>query len=110
MQLWFWLTPIVYPYEKLAPGAARRSHRLAVPAEPDDTDRAHLPARALPPRRGAVDQLPADPVPRTLPVLPTWAAATYAGLDGLILVGAAVLLVFAVWVFGRLEGNFAEEL
>ena len=43
-------------------------------------------------------------------MLPTWSPATYAGLDCLILAGGALLLVVAVWVFGRLEGNFAEEL
>ena len=48
--------------------------------------------------------------PRVLPVLPTWSPATYAAIDCLILAGGALLLVFAVWVFGRLEGNFAEEL
>jgi len=35
---------------------------------------------------------------------------SYAGLDCAVLVGSIGLLVLAVWIFGRLEGNFAEEL
>ncbi len=49
-------------------------------------------------------------LPKTLPVLPSWSVATYAGIDAIVFAVGVVLLVFAVWVFGRLEGNFAEEL
>jgi ABC-2 type transport system permease protein len=43
-------------------------------------------------------------------VLPTWGATTY--VEGLAVVFAAsvVMLLIAMLVFGRVEGNFAEEL
>jgi ABC-2 type transport system permease protein len=48
--------------------------------------------------------------PTTFYVLPTWGYGTYALLDLGVLACAAVLFVVALAVFGRLEGNFAEEL
>jgi len=109
MQLWFWLTPIVYPYEKLA----MHLHQLHIwwiyllnPMTPIvlTFQRVLYPHVVVP-----STNYPPN-LPKTIPVLPTWAPTTYAALDGLILVGGLLLLVFAVWVFGRLEGNFAEEL
>ena len=43
-------------------------------------------------------------------VLPTWGARTY--VEGVLVVlgGSLVLFVFAMIIFGRVEGNFAEEL
>jgi ABC-2 type transport system permease protein len=117
MQLWFWLTPIVYPYEKLAPHLqALRIHGwnphlgflyLLNPMTPivltfQRVLYPHLVVQST--------NYPQTPTPRYLAVLPTWGAATYVGLDLAILAFGALLLVFAVRVFGRLEGNFAEEL
>lgn len=107
MQLWFWLTPIVYPYEKLAPhlGGLRWIYLLN-PVTPIVLTfqrvlypHTYVPSTNYPPN-----------LPRTLPVLPLWSTATYVELDVAILAVATVILVFSVWVFGRLEGNFAEEL
>lgn len=43
-------------------------------------------------------------------VLPTWGAGPYwVGLAG-VFVGSIVLLLLAMLIFGRVEGNFAEEL
>ncbi|MDA8264401.1 MAG: ABC transporter permease [Actinomycetota bacterium] len=43
-------------------------------------------------------------------VLPTWGATPYwVGLSG-VFVGSLALLLFAMLIFGRVEGNFAEEL
>jgi ABC-2 type transport system permease protein len=107
MQLWFWLTPIVYPYEKLAPHLRGFSWLyLSNPMTPIVLTfqrvlypRVVVPSTNYPPN-----------LPKTLPVLPTWSPASYAELDCVILAAGIALLVFAVWVFGRLEGNFAEEL
>jgi ABC-2 type transport system permease protein len=46
----------------------------------------------------------------TFHVLPPWGYLTYVVLDLGILAISAVLFVVALAVFGRLEGNFAEEL
>jgi ABC-2 type transport system permease protein len=51
-------------------------------------------------------------VSKTVPyhVLPTWGALTYVeGLCG-VLAASVVMLLVAMLVFGRVEGNFAEEL
>jgi ABC-2 type transport system permease protein len=108
MQLWFWLTPIVYPYEKLAPHLGAWLHPLYLmnPMTPIvlTFQRVFYPHIVV----GSTNYPPT--LPKTLPVLPTWAPTTYALLDCAILVGGVALLVFAEWVFGRLEGNFAEEL
>jgi ABC-2 type transport system permease protein len=109
MQLWFWLTPIVYPFEKIAPklhvGTTSLSWLyLCNPMTPIVLTF----QRVLYPHVTVASTNPTPPA--HLPVLPTWSPATYAGLDAIVLAAGVVLLVFAVWVFGRLEGNFAEEL
>jgi len=50
------------------------------------------------------------PTPVVYHVLPTWSVGTYAGMMGIVLAVSAVLFLLALLVFGRLEGNFAEEL
>jgi ABC-2 type transport system permease protein len=106
MQLWFWLTPIVYPYEKLAPHLGwLKWVYLSNPVAPIVLTM----QRVLYPHLVVHDTNP-PPALKYLPVLPTWGPATYAGLDCVVLVASIALLVLAVWIFGRLEGNFAEEL
>jgi ABC-2 type transport system permease protein len=48
--------------------------------------------------------------PTTFYVLPTWGYWKFVELDLIVLLASAVLFVVALAVFGRLEGNFAEEL
>ena len=43
-------------------------------------------------------------------VLPTWGAAPYWTGLGVVFVGSIGLLLLAMLIFGRVEGNFAEEL
>jgi ABC-2 type transport system permease protein len=43
-------------------------------------------------------------------VLPTWSVGGYAAMAGAVLVVSLGLFILALIVFGRLEGNFAEEL
>ena len=43
-------------------------------------------------------------------ILPNWGVGTYAGLLGVVLAVSVGLFLLALIVFGRLEGNFAEEL
>jgi ABC-2 type transport system permease protein len=43
-------------------------------------------------------------------VLPTWSVGVYAAMMGIVLVVSLGLFLLALIVFGRLEGNFAEEL
>ncbi len=46
----------------------------------------------------------------TFDALPAHGIGWYAGLDAIVLVFAVALFLVALTVFGRLEGNFAEEL
>jgi ABC-2 type transport system permease protein len=43
-------------------------------------------------------------------VLPNWGVGTYAAINGVVLAVSVGLFLLALIVFGRLEGNFAEEL
>lgn len=107
MQLWFWVTPIVYPYEKLAPHLGWfKWVYLANPVAPIVLSL----QRVLYPHLTVLDTNSAPGKPTYLDVLPTWQPLTYCWLDCAVLAGAALLFLFAVWIFGRLEGNFAEEL
>jgi ABC-2 type transport system permease protein len=51
-------------------------------------------------------------VSKTLPyhVLPTWGAMTYVAGLACVFAASIVMLLIAMLVFGRVEGNFAEEL
>ena len=100
---WFWACPIVYPYwtDREEAGAARA--HVDLPPQPRDTARADLPALPLRhpvvPINGVVTQ-----------VLPTQGYLWYAALVLGVLFLSVVLFLVALAVFGRLEGNFAEEL
>jgi len=43
-------------------------------------------------------------------MLPGWGPATFCLVMGAVLAGSIVLFLLSLLVFGRLEGNFAEEL
>jgi ABC-2 type transport system permease protein len=48
--------------------------------------------------------------PGALPVIATYGGMFYLELLGVVLLGSLVLLYFAMLIFRRVEGNFAEEL
>jgi ABC-2 type transport system permease protein len=106
LQLWFWLTPIVYPYEKLAPKLHAWHLAWLYLANPV-TPIVLTFQRVLYPH---VQVVSTNPPHATVTVLPSWAPSTYLLLDLGLIVAGCVLLLFAESVFGRLEGNFAEEL
>jgi ABC-type polysaccharide/polyol phosphate export permease len=43
-------------------------------------------------------------------LLPSWGVMSYVGMDAVVLAVSVVLFFVAMIVFGRLAGNFAEEL
>jgi ABC-2 type transport system permease protein len=105
MLMWFWLTPIVYPYrlvqDKLdAHGiswiallnpmtSVTLAFQRALYGHVDSAGRGSSGAEILPAHAGAL-----------------W----YLGNLALVAAGAAVLLVLAIMVFDRVEGSFAEEI
>lgn len=105
MLAWFWMTPIVYPWQlpvdQLAERGLPSSLTLVNPLVPIVTTL----QRAI---YGADGYR--DPAGTWVPVLPDGSTLWY--LRNLAIVGAVAvgLFVFAVHVFGRLESNFAEEL
>ncbi len=103
---WFFMTPIVYPYEIVADKLG--NHSWAYLLNPV-TDIVLTFQRAI---YGQVSGAKTtDGVTTVTKILPQ-------GVDqwwylwhlGLVIAGSAVLFVFALTVFGRAEGNFAEEL
>jgi len=106
LQAWFWATPVVYAFELVA--SKFEAH--------------HIPAWVylLNPVAPVVLAFQRTFYARTDPystvshsivqILPTTGPTWYLwGVLG-VLVGGLALFLFALWVFGRLEGNFAEEL
>ncbi|HEX4246083.1 MAG TPA: hypothetical protein VHY77_10980, partial [Acidimicrobiales bacterium] len=104
LMAWFWLTPIVYSYGQVSKQLA--AHHLTViyflnPIAPI----AMTFQRAIYGHTSYV-----DPQGHLQPLLPHVGYSTYAlGLVGELAV-VSVLFMVALVVFGKLEGNFAEEL
>ncbi len=107
LMAWFWATPIVYSFGQIS--AQLSSHPslawikylyLTNPVTPI----AMTFQRAI---YGKTQYTYAGQVHH---VLPNWGLPTYAGLLGVVLVVSIGLFLLALIVFGRLEGNFAEEL
>lgn len=105
--LWFWLTPIVYSFESKVSPMLHRHHVLWLYFLNPVTPIVMTFQRVL---YRTISVISTTPDHSRLTVLPTWSTWRYAELDlGLLLLGLVALLV-ATKVFGRLEGNFAEEL
>ena len=93
---WFWVTPIVYPFTQL--NKALRGHSIIALANP-------VTPLVLTFQRALYGEFGKPPVmPPNLHF--TWYLRNLA----LVTVAVLVLLAIALRVFGRLEGNLAEEL
>jgi ABC-2 type transport system permease protein len=106
LMAWFWGTPIVYSFGQIS--AQMSTHglgwfRYLYLANPI-TPIAMTFQRAI---YGQTSYIYAGTVHH---VLPNWGIGTYALLDGTVLAASCILFLLALVVFGRLEGNFAEEL
>jgi ABC-2 type transport system permease protein len=103
---WFFMTPIVYPYETVAAKLGDKSWIFLLNPV---TDIVLTFQRAIYGQVSGAKTV--DGVTTVTKILPQ-------GVDqwwylwhlGLVILGSAVLFVFALIVFGRAEGNFAEEL
>jgi ABC-2 type transport system permease protein len=114
LMAWFWGTSIVYTYGTIFLSAHDKAHPslkwmqyvyLVNPITPI----VMTFQRAI---YGVTQYSYAPPgqKPLVYHVLPTWGIGTYAGLMGIVLAVSVCLFLLALVVFGRLEGNFAEEL
>ncbi|HWF16218.1 MAG TPA: ABC transporter permease [Acidimicrobiales bacterium] len=102
---WFWACPIVYPYQQQI--GDKLGHVWIYFLNP------MVPLvltfqRCIYARPTAVATTKTGPV--VYHVLPDKGMLWYGGLDLAVLVIGVVLFLVALAVFGRLEGNFAEEL
>ena len=109
LMAWFWGTSIVYTYGQIFLSGEQKHHPslgwlkyafLANPVTPIVmTFQRAIYGQTQYTYKGGVNH-----------VLPTWGVGTYAGLVGIVLAMSVGLFLLALIVFGRLEGNFAEEL
>jgi ABC-2 type transport system permease protein len=107
MQLWFYLTPVVYSYEERISEKLHQHHLVLLyllnPVTPIVLTFQRIFYNIV---RG-----PLTVSPFTVEkFLPTWPVTTYIEINA-VLIGFGIVAMFvAILIFGRLEGNFAEEL
>jgi ABC-2 type transport system permease protein len=105
--LWFWLTPVVYSFERtVAPMLGARDLTWIYFLNPITPVVLTL-QRVL---YGDTVVTATTPDHAMLNVLPNWSALHYALLNGVLIAVSGAALVVAIRIFGRLQGNFAEEL
>ncbi len=107
LMAWFWGTPIVYSFGQISGQLAKYPSLLWMkyvylcnPVTPI----------VMTFQRAIYGQTQYTYMGNVTHVLPNWGVGTYAELDGVVLAVSVVLFLLALVVFGRLEGNFAEEL
>jgi len=106
MTAWFWACPIVYQYQQNIGNHLTGKKAWLYFLNP-------LVAPVLTFQRAIYAQVTVQSTntpSSTIDVLPHHGMAWYATLDFGVLLGSAVLFLVALGIFGRLEGNFAEEL
>jgi ABC-2 type transport system permease protein len=104
---WFWACPIVYSYQNSV-AAKLQTHGLVWlyflnPVTP----LVMTFQRVLYNNVNAPSTVPPHPI---MHLLPSWSWVTYTWMDAAVLGVGLVLFYVAMVVFGRLSGNFAEEL
>jgi ABC-2 type transport system permease protein len=105
---WFWACPIVYSYqEQLAPHLKGKGYAWIYFLNPM-TPMVMTFQRVLYDRTGLVQLTSAGHTLKQL--IPSWPVSTYVWADAIVLGVSVVLVYLAMVVFGRLAGNFAEEL
>jgi ABC-2 type transport system permease protein len=107
MMAWFWLTPIVYSFQHTLASHLSRYHLTWLYLANPMTPIVLTFQRVFYPKEVVYNPMIAK---KWEAILPSWSAGHIALLDLGVLAFGVVLFVVAVAVFGRLEGNFAEEL
>jgi ABC-2 type transport system permease protein len=107
LQLWFWLSPVVYSYQHTI-SARLHEHGLTwVYFLNPITPIMMTFQRIFYVKTTVFSTVPPHPV---LHILPNWTASSYLSMN-LTLLGIMVLLFLSsLMIFGRLEGNFESEL
>jgi ABC-2 type transport system permease protein len=115
LMAWFWGTSIVYTYGQIFLSGFSKSHPILKWAQYVYLVNPITPIvmtfqRAIYGKTQYSYKDPTNHVTLIYHVLPTWGVGTFAALLGGVLVVSVVLFFLSLIVFGRLEGNFAEEL
>ena len=105
---WFWACPIVYSFQHVVYPKLTEHHLLWLYFLNPLTPLVLTFERVIYARTGPVPLTVAPHTPTQL--LPGWGSWTYIEGDAIVLAVSLVLLYGAMIVFGRLAGNFAEEL
>jgi ABC-2 type transport system permease protein len=105
---WFWACPIVYSFQEYVGPKLQAHHVEWLFFLNPLTPLVMTFQRVLYNRPGWVRLTTVNHPYKRL--LPSWPPTTYLWADAAVLVGALVLFYVAMVVFGRLAGNFAEEL
>jgi ABC-2 type transport system permease protein len=109
---WFWACPIVYSYQgQVAAKLTAHGLKWLYFANPM-TPLVMTFQRVLYNRPGLVPLTTPHPPghPTLEQLLPSWSTLSYVRMDAIVLGVAIVVFFVALVVFGRLAGNFAEEL
>jgi len=107
LQVWFWMTPVVYSY-KNSIATALHSHGLATLYFLNPVTMIVLTFQRV---FYATLSAPSTVAPGvTLHVLPTWPMSTYAYVNAGLVGLSALFFLVCLAIFGRLEGNFESEL
>jgi ABC-2 type transport system permease protein len=107
LQLWFWLTPVVYSFENSIQTRVH-PHFLAQLYFLNPITLIVLTFQRVFYVNTVVHST-VIPHP-VLNILPTWSFSTFLALNALLLVVAVLLFLVAEAIFNRLEGNFESEL
>jgi ABC-2 type transport system permease protein len=105
---WFWACPIVYSFAHIVSPKLSAHHILWVYFLNPMTPIVMTFERVLYAKTGLVPLTTGAHTPVLL--LPPWGPLTYVELDAAVLGASLLFLYLAMLVFGRLAGNFAEEL
>jgi len=108
LMAWFWATPIVYPYGLVAPKLAEfhlTGLYLANPLTP-----IVMSFQRVIYGHTSYIATANNSAHKVTPLLPTAGLDWYALALGIVLLVSIGLFLLSLIVFGRLEGNFAEEL
>jgi len=103
---WFWACPIVYSYQATVATHLKTHHVTWLYFLNPMTPLVMTFQRVLYGRIAAVNTVTHVP----FQIMPSWPATTYLWGDAIVLGAASLLFYVAMVVFGRLAGNFAEEL
>ncbi len=116
LQLWFWLTPVVYSYEHSISAPLHR-HGIAwiyfmnpitvIVLTFQRIFYVNVTVMSTGASRSTTSTVQADQI---LHILPTWPMSTYFYLNVGLIAITGVMFLIAETIFGRLEGNFESEL